>query len=150
MLSIETLSQLGRAYQAAVAGDQVKAMDEMNQFERKFVSEGKFASPDEWLSILGMMGNVYLALKKYELAVLKFEDLCRQAEKYNPGSSETAGDYYSLSQAHEGLGDLTSALAAMEKYKAHLQEAGIWDDFREGYEERISILSGKKGNKVNL
>jgi tetratricopeptide (TPR) repeat protein len=149
MLSLEVMRHLGTAYQAAVAGDQAKAMDEMQQFERKFVSEGKFASPDEWLMILGAMGNVYLALEKWELAVLKFEDVCRHAEKHNPGSRETAGDYYSLSQACEGLGDITGALAAMEKSKVHLQKAGKWEEFRKGYEERISRLRGKKETEVS-
>jgi hypothetical protein len=43
------------------------------------------------------------------------------------------------------MGDIVGAIVAMEKAKIHLQRAGGFEEYRKGYEYRISLLHKKKG-----
>ncbi|MEW6386985.1 MAG: hypothetical protein AB1491_05650 [Thermodesulfobacteriota bacterium] len=140
MLDLRTLKHLEQAIKAAQKGDRKTALGEVRQFEEKFAQEGKFANPTEWLEMMGVVAKIYQMVGEWELAALKFEDLCDFAEKHHPHSTEIAGDYYSLSKAREKLGDFQGALNAMEKSTLHLKASGQWTRYQTSYDERISML----------
>lgn len=93
--------------------------------------------------MLAASAGLYARAGELEVAAMKFEDVCRHAERCDPDTTETAGDYSSLAEVLERLGRFREALKALDASARHLQGASVWERYRAGCEKRSADLRGR-------
>jgi len=139
-LAIKTMLHLQKANEAIEQGKREDALQHLNALDEAFAIESAGATPAERTMMLAASAGLYARAGELEVAVMKFEDVCRHAERCDPNTTETAGDYSSLAEVLERLGRLSEALKAWDASARHLQGAGVWDRYRAGYEKRSDDL----------
>jgi hypothetical protein len=142
-LRAEVMQQYGQALQTLMAGDTTGGLRLLDGAAMAFATDFIAADPFEVAMILGGAAKTLEHARLYELAALKYADLCAYAEQRLPGTTETAGDYTDLSRMLRVLGDLPGALLALERAARHLQASGAWSQYADQYEATMADLRRK-------
>lgn len=140
MLSLELVGELGKAQTLAIEGKKNEALKLAKKVEKLFEDEKHIASHYEIIQTLAGLAKVYYYLKSWPETVDFYEEVCELNEKYEPGTTATAGDYWILSIAYENLGDIDGALRTMKKSYEHCKHTTQFERYRRSYESRLGEL----------
>ncbi len=141
-LNIHTHLILNKAFDEANAGDRLSALASAKQYSMALASELLALSVLEKMIAIAPLINLFAQLGEWELLTLKAKDVCAYAEKFFPNTSETSGDFYSLSVGLEQQGLFSDAVNAMERSIEHLRNSSSWETYKGGSEKRLSYLKG--------
>lgn len=141
MYETKILLAFQNAYQAVKSGDKNKALQELNKLEQEIVQGVKIATPNERLQLLAATGDLYVELEEWELAALKYENICALAEKTDPYTTQTSGDYFVLANIREKTRDYVGAIKAMEKAIEHMKPTAEWEKYEKNYYKALYRLN---------
>ncbi|NWG14675.1 MAG: hypothetical protein HXY20_14200 [Acidobacteria bacterium] len=141
-IPMELLALGQDAYYAAQANDRVKALERLDGFAQ-ILSVQDQTSDFEFASMMALIGRVYAMLNEPRMAALSLADVCAFAELHFPDTTETAGDYYELSEALESSGDIEGAIRAMDRSAHHLSRHPEWVKCEAAYCRRRNALHAR-------
>ena len=142
MISLEKFGILDEAKSAFAAGDRERALALAHQYAIEVVPELYDATPEELPEIIGPLSMLYAKMEEWELAALKYADICAYTEKYFPGTVYTASDWWRLSWYRKKNGDVHGALHALERAALHMRQTERWSRLERTYEEERNALQG--------
>jgi len=142
VMSLSTLGILAEAQNAMGRGDRSAARALVDRYAAEAASGFETADPEGLLMIVAPAAIVYERFGEWELAALKWRDVCALAEKVSPDTGATAGDYEGLARALTALNDYDGAIAALESSARHLRGAGEGEKRRAALERELARLRG--------
>jgi hypothetical protein len=140
MIDLEKCEILDEAKSTFAAGDRERALALAHQYAIAVIPDLYTASPEELPEILGVLSRLYVKMEEWELAALKYADLCSYTEKYFPGTEYTASDWWRLSWYRKNSGDVHGALDALDRAALHMSQTDRWPSLQRTYKEERSAL----------
>ncbi len=124
-------------------GNHAEALQYIDKYCVEFMRTFDAATPYEVMTAIAGIARQYQSIGEWEFAALKFADVCAYAHKNEPGTTETAGDFYNLSNMLYNIKDYPNALTALERSIDHLKKAGVWEAYETTYVKLHNELKKK-------
>lgn len=140
MIDLEKYDIVRKAKAAFAGGDRERALDLAHQYATAIAPDLYTASPEELSEMIGSLSILYAEMEEWELASLKYADVCAYTEKYFPGTVYTANDWWRLSRYRRNSGDIHGALRALERAAVHMCRTERWGNLQRTYEEERDAL----------
>lgn len=140
MINIAAFRIIDEAKAAFTARDRAGALALADRYAIAVASDLFTASAEELPEIVGPLAMLYADMEEWELAALKYADLCMYTEKHFPGTVYTASDWWRLSWYRRDSGDVHGAIQALERAALHMQQTERWPKLQQTYREELRKL----------
>jgi tetratricopeptide (TPR) repeat protein len=131
---------LQQAFKCIESGDRINALVLIDLFGAASIRNYDSLSPTEIMDVVASIAKFYEYMGEWEMAALKYSDVCSYAHKNEPGTIETAIDFFNLAKMLDKIGDYSYAIIALERSIAHNIKAGHYEKNKSLYIDYLDKL----------